>query len=281
MSERSFGVLILSHGRPEKVMTLRTLRLSGYTGRAWVVVDDEDPTVEGYRQEFGADWVVQFGKADIAKTFDQGDLSGDRRTIVYARRAAWDIARGLGLTHFVELDDDYSHWSYRRPGVPDSTIRSLDRVFDAMLDLLEDTGALTVAFSQGGDHLGGKSSAMWQQGYGRKAMNSFFVRTSRPVDFVGRLNEDVNAYCVLGSRGELFLTVPHVYLNQTPTQQTQGGMTEAYLSIGTYTKSFYTVMMAPSFVSIAAMGQTDKRLHHRIAWGNAVPKIVAPEVRKD
>jgi len=285
-----FAAFILTHGRPDRVMTHRILRRDGYTGPIYLVVDDEDPTLEVYRETFGAEWVLTFSKAEIAGTFDAADLSRDRRTIVYARLASFGLARKLGLDYFVELDDDYYSFIYRyngrasahsRGGHAGATpIRRFDGVVRAMIDLLESTGALTVAFSQGGDHMGGALSKTLLVGYKRKAMNAFFVRTDQPVGFVGRLNEDVNAYTVLGSRGALFLTVAALQLNQVETQQSPGGMSDVYLASGTYVKSFYTVMMCPSFVSIATMGRRDRRLHHRVAWENAVPKIIGPEHRR-
>jgi hypothetical protein len=51
-------------------------------------------------------------------------------------------------------------------------------------------------------------------------------------------------------------------------------MTEAYLDSGTYVKSFYTVMVAPSCTSIRIMGPIHKRLHHKINWRTAVPLII-------
>lgn len=43
---------------------------------------------------------------------------------------------------------------------------------------------------------------------------------------------------------------------------------------GTYVKSFYSVIFAPSCVSIAMMGDKHKRIHHNISWDNCVPKIL-------
>ena len=88
--------------------------------------------------------------------------------------------------------------------------QDMDQVFDLMLDFLDDTGAATVAFAQGGDQIGGVKGGNFKQGIVRKAMNTFFCRTDRPVGFLGRLNEDVNAYVVHGSRGCAFGERPKV-----------------------------------------------------------------------
>lgn len=149
-----------------------------------------------------------------------------------------------------------------------------------MLDFLDESGAVTVAFAQGGDYIGGAGSGNFRKGLLRKAMNSFFCRTDRPFKFFGRINEDVNSYVKLGSEGKLFFTVADVGLVQTETQKSSGGLTEAYLDLGTYVKSFYSVMYCPSCVKIGIMGGNDYRIHHQISWRNAVPQIVDEKWKK-
>ena len=57
----------------------------------------------------------------------------------------------------------------------------------------------------------------------------------------------------------------------------RGGWTEFYLEMGTYVKSFYSVMYNPSCVKVAEMGDKHKRIHHKVIWNNAVPKIISNE----
>jgi hypothetical protein len=114
----------------------------------------------------------------------------------------------------------------------------------------------------------------------RKAMNTFFCCTERPFKFVGRINEDVNTYTNLASRGGLFLTVPNIAIQQKQTQSNAGGMTDIYLDSGTYVKSFYSVIFSPSCVSVRVMGVVNKRLHHQVSWANAVPVILDESHRK-
>ena len=271
-----FAVFILTHGRPDNVITFRTLKKSGYTGKTYIVIDNEDKQGDAYRKEFGAENVIEFDKKAVSETFDTADTQEDRRSIVYARNASQKIAKDLGLDYMLQLDDDYTSFCYRFTKgdiIKSTSIRNFDGVVDAMIKLLEDTNALTVAFSQGGDHIGGVEGSI-SKGILRKAMNSFFIRTNRPINFVGRINEDVNAYVLDGSRGELFLTITSLQLTQNQTQKSSGGMTDIYLGLGTYTKSFYTVMFHPSSVKISSMGNTNRRLHHSVKWDNTVPKIL-------
>ena len=109
---RRFVVFILSHGRPDSVHTLKTLKSLGYSGDWLIVIDNEDETAERYYQNFGREKVVMFDKLAISKTFDTADTFEDRRTIVYARNACWDIAKERGYRYFLELDDDYTSCSH-------------------------------------------------------------------------------------------------------------------------------------------------------------------------
>ena len=65
-------------------------------------------------------------------------------------------------------------------------------------------------------------------------MNSFLCSTDRPFKFVGAMNEDVNTYTTLGSRGNLFFTFTSLQLDQKETQSQAGGITDMYLKYGTY-----------------------------------------------
>lgn len=281
-----FAVFILSHGRPDNVITLNTLKKANYTGKWYIVIDNEDDKADKYYKKYGTDKVIMFDKLEISKKFDTADMSQERRTVVYARNACFEIAEKLGLTYFLELDDDYNNFSYRKEidGLLTQrvNVKQADKMFELMIDFLEKTQALTVAFGQGGDYVGGLNSGLYKAQVKRKAMNTFFCTTKRPFKFVGRINEDTNTYVLYGSRGHLFLTICDVMINQLETQSNKGGMTDVYLNSGTYLKSFYTVMMCPSCVKISRMGNTStsKRIHHRIDWNSAVPKIISERYKK-
>ena len=284
MVRDNFAIFILTHGRASNVLTLKTLERCGYTGKWYLIIDNEDKQADKYYELYGKDHVIMFDKLKKAQEFDTCDiLSRDRRAIVYARNASFDIAEKLGLTYFLELDDDYTEFRmrYNKNVVFSSLyVTDLDSIIEVTLDFLDTSGALTVAFAQTGDFIGGMSSKVYKERLTRKAMNSFFCRTDRRFDFIGRINEDVNTYAWRGTRGELLFTIANMSLNQQDSQQNKGGMTELYLSNGTYVKSFYTVMVAPSCVKIAEMGCGHRRIHHLIEWEYCTPKIISDKFKK-
>lgn len=281
--DNNFAVFILSHGRAEKVITMRALDECGYTGKRYIVVDNEDTELDKYKELFG-DMVVVFDKVKISKTFDTGDNFQDRRAIIYARNACFEIAKDLGIEYFMQLDDDYETFDYKFDSelvYDEKRILSLNGVITALIDYYKKIPALSIAMAQGGDFMGGSKGSFGKQlKMKRKAMNSFICSVNRKFQFIGRINEDVNTYCNLGSRGLLFLTIPNIVLHQKTTQKNKGGMTEMYKESGTYVKSFYTVMYNPSSVKIGMMGARFKRLHHQIDWNCTVPKIINERFKK-
>jgi len=279
-----FIAFILTHGRPDKQVTLQSLKRHGYTGDICMLIDNEDKKGNEYKKKYG-DIVRVFDKKAISKTFDEYDTFNNRKAIVYARNACWEIAREMGKKYFIQLDDDYTCFSYKCDEkcnyVDLLNIKNLDAVFNSMIEFLDRTQAATICMSQGGDFLGGKNGGSTKiMKLARKAMNTFVCDVDRPFQFLGRINEDVNTYVLHGGRGMLFLTVPNVGITQMTTQKNKGGMTDIYLDNGTYVKSFYTVLSCPSCVKIAIMQSKNRRIHHSIKWNNAVPRIISQEYKK-
>ncbi len=281
----NYAVFILSHGRPDKVVTYNVLRRQGYTGRIFIICDDEDKSLDKYRENFG-DQVIIFSKSNYEKKFDIMDNFTGNKVIVYARNACYDIARDLGLNYFFEYEDDYTQFAYRK--IEGSVLRAiqvknLDRILNAMIDCLNTTKSNTIAFAQGGDFIGGAGS-FFNNSYKRKAMNTFVFKVNKnPEDdlkFIGRMNDDVNTYLTQGKVGKLFFQITDIAMVQKLTQSNSGGNTEVYKQFGTYVKSFYSVMAEPSCCKISLMGSINKRLHHSIKWNCAVPKIIDQKYKK-
>ena len=250
------------------------------------MIDNEDKQADKYYQNFG-DKVIMFDKAAEAEKTDCGDNFDGRGIVVYARNAVFDIAEKLGHEYFMVLDDDYTGFCYTFNDKYEyinnmrANIHSFDVFIVYALNYFKSINALTIAFAQSGDKIGGMNSNFFGKvKTKRKAMNSFICSTKRRFSFIGRVNEDVNAYVRLGNNGGLFLTANNAFVYQITTQKNSGGLTETYLEQGTYVKSFYTVMYQPSSVKVALMGETHKRLHHNINWDCTVPCIISEQYRK-
>lgn len=284
-ANNNYAVFILTHGRPYNVKTYETLKKCGYSGKIYLIVDDEDKTINDYKDLYKNE-VIVFSKSDYVGKFDIMDNFSGNKVIVYARNACYDIARKLKLDYFFEYEDDYTGFSYRHQdgeSLRATQVKNLDGIFELMIECLESTKVNTIAFAQGGDLINGLKS-LKHNTYKRKAMNTFLFKVNEnPKDdvlFIGRMNDDVNTYLNQGKVGKLFFQITNITLVQLATQSNPGGNTEAYKAYGTYVKSFYSVIVEPSCCKISLMGKTDKRIHHMIKWNNAVPKLISEDYKK-
>jgi len=280
-------VFVLSYGRAGNVDTVGTLERQGYTGDWYIIVDAEDQ-VDDYVAEYGEDSVIYLHKDGALPETDRGDNFDKRETPLYSRNQLWDVADDLGYDYFWVLDDDYTYIQYRfnsdfeyEPQTP-SDLSSLDNLLDSGIKFISRADIDTLCLSQGGDFIGG-SEASFADGVQtkRKAMNSFLCQTDRPFEYRGTMNDDVNTYVRAAQYGKLFLTTNIASVEQGSTQQNDGGITDLYKAEGTYVKSFYTILFAPSCTSLTKLaGRSADRIHHNISWRNAVPKIVPESTKK-
>lgn len=285
MMKHKFLATILTHRRPDTVLTYNTLRRCGYTGKILLILDNEDPTLDEYKALYAPDEIYVFDKAEADRTTDNCDNKKHRKTALYARNAVFDIAQKLGFRYFIQLDDDYTVFRYRmlkdaRYG--SASIKNLDNVFDLLLDFYAMSKAHSIAMTLGGDHIGGDKNTWIKDAWRvkRKCMASWICDTKNPLKFAGHMNDDCSRYTVGGRRGELYMQFYNLMVNTVQTQSTEGGMTDVYKDIGTYVKTMYTVIQAPSCTNLRIIGHTNPRIHHQINWPACAVKIIREEFKK-
>lgn len=284
MKKNDFAIFILSHGRANNQRTIDTLKRLKYSGKLYIVLDNEDEQEEEYKRLYGEQNIIIFDKSEEMKHTDVMNNFQNHKLVVYARNRVNDIAKELGLKYYLVLDDDYVACLYRFTDGKSLYGKRTTNFWDlcnVMIKWLESSPRMKcVAFAQGGDLLGGATNDNFIRGWKRKVMNTFFCSVDKPLEFMGEINEDANMYCVAGNRGDLFYSTCRVSITQLETQSNSGGLTDIYLQQGTYVKSFYTVMCCPSFVKVRVLNSVHARVHHGINSEYGFPKIIREEFKK-
>ncbi len=283
---KDFAIFILTHGRAEIVVTYNEIKRAGYDGPIYIVIDDEDDQEDVYRRIYG-EQVIKFCKSEVDSWTDRGDnRAEDKRAILWARNATWGIAKQLGLSHFMMLEDDQ----------PSFIVRTTDKEFSVLggkkithfnawinlaIEFLHDMDADTVAFGQGGDFIGGLHSRACRDMLKYKTMNSYICRTDRPIVYRGRFNEDCTDYVLGWMRGRGHWSIMALQITQAGMESRPGGMTEAYKQNGTFVKTSMTICYAPVAVRVAVLrGQENQRIHHNVNWDTVVPKLIRENYKK-
>jgi hypothetical protein len=270
------------YGRPSKNLTYDTLKKCNYTGKIYIIADDNDDSLFEYRKKYG-DILLTIDKVNCSKKYDNGDNTGDMRTSMVKSNEIFNIAESLGITYFMIMCDDYYEFDYMfKDEIKGMKLcRNIDKIFDLTIDFYKTTNALSIAFAQTGDFIGGIDNGKGIYRFSkRKAMNTFLCSTKRRFQFYGRMNEDVTTYTLLGQQGNLFLTIPVFAINQKDTQQEKKGLSEMYVDNGTYVKSMFSVIYNPSCVKASMMNASHKRIHHTIKWINTTPMILDLKYKK-
>lgn len=279
-----YAVFILTHGRPDRQYTYETLQKLGYKGAIYFLIDDMDDTAEEYKRLYG-DKVVLFNKREWLKKTDTMDISNKMNVVVFARNAVYEKALELGYRYIVVLDDDYKNFEHRYEEdgkLKTITPKDIDKAFRASFKFLIDSGIYCYAWEQGGDFIGG-ANKRFRDRVVRKIMNTYFFDCRKPVVFKGTINEDMVASLYHGLKGDVVMSSCDMAVQQIQTQSNAGGLTEAYLDMGTYVKSFYAVMMNPSCAKVALMGDPKSknyRMHHRVQYGKSCPLILSSRWKK-
>ena len=99
-----FAIFIMSYNRAENIATLRTLEKANYTGKYYIIISDDDPQIEKYKEIYKEKLYI-FNKDEIEPMFDTYDNGGSKSCIIYARNYCFLLAKELGLKYFLLFDD--------------------------------------------------------------------------------------------------------------------------------------------------------------------------------
>lgn len=176
MRHNGFVAFILTHGRPDRVLTNEKLRKHGYTGKIYIGLRRRRQDAAGISQTFRR-------RARLFQIGDRKDIRRGRQfrrppAIIYARNACFELAQQIGATHFIELDDDYTYFKFRFDDQlrwHGADVQDLDAVFDMLLDYFNSAPMLTLAIGQGGDYIGGEKATRFNRRNTADAQGHEFV----------------------------------------------------------------------------------------------------------
>lgn len=280
MNEERFCVFVLCHNRPKLNVSLRLWGKCLKNTPFYVVVSDDDPQLETYKTLYQEKTLI-FNKKEIMERENIDLMFNNPRydTPIFARYRCFWLARELGYENFVVLDDDCKEICFYEPSgkrfrvTPSKDDKGLVyKAVCATFKLLNKTNLACVAWSQLGDTFPNKSKLHFR----RKAMNTWFCKTGRTLDFKGFMNEDTVMYANRATKPPI-LQIPFIAINQATTQTLKGGMTNIYKHYGTYAKSMLAVIERPDCVKLTLLKDRksgNARIHHKIDWNLCVPKIV-------
>lgn len=279
-----FAVFILTHGRPNKQLTLNTLLSGGYTGRYYLVLDDTDPTIQEYVDNYGPEHIYVFDKNHYINTSEVGTNCPSYKCILYAKNAAEDIAVSLNLKAFVIADDDIHTFRFRYP--ENDLLRSqpirgtMDSIIEAYVDFLLSTDSAALGFGPTLCYFAGASIFENDRVQTLRIPYNFtFRNVSQKVEWVSSYGEDVITDMVMSKVGQKWMVLPFVQFDcVAPGSGASGGMAETYKSHSQFKLVMYDFMYLPA--SIKPLLHQGKKWVCGIQRTESFPKIISPSYKK-
>ena len=279
-----FAIFICTHERPNKQHTLKKLLSAGYTGKYFLLLDDEDTTLFEYVKLYGREHIYVFNKCEYIKKTDRFVALCDAPTkaVVYARNAAFDIAKKLGLNSFVVADDDIA--SLRHRYIKDGSLRSseitygFDEICLLYNSFLLANNFYCVSFGCVPNYFGGISTFLNSQSNARVCHNFIFVNAKMKFRWMSAFLEDMTTPFVYGRKGALFLSLLDVQLVNPPLGSNAGGMYDTYKNLSGFTRSFYSFICSPTNIRVY---WCNGGWRTGILKDNSVPKIISSKFKKN
>jgi len=278
-----FAIFILTHGRPDSQLTLNLLERVGYSGDIYLVLDDQDKTIQKYIDNYGPEKIVVFDKNEFVVRTDTGNSNPVFGCGVYARNAIEHIAKELGYKVFAQADDDILNFRIRYPR--DNKIRShcIDNVFNDIIneyiEFIQNEHIAYVGFGNAPTYMGGIESFNLNN---QNFPYAFMIRNGNiDVDWKMNFSDDYATPISLNTVGNLCIQVPFVQIDESPvakvTDKNSGGMVDSYRNQTDVSLAFYMKMLNPNSVSITLTDVGVKLARH----GRKLrPKIISGRYKK-
>ena len=267
----NFAIFILSHNRADNIKTYDTLRKCGYTGKIYVLIDNEDLQTEIYKSRFGDDLIV-FDKKKQSVNSDSCDNFGNLSTPLYARNYCFEIAKKLNLSHFIMADDDIYDLKHVFVNSDDkfikNHIKNLDSIIESLIRFINTSKYISsCSFVFDSEYFGGKNGK-FKEGLGRTIQQFILFKSDTDVRFLSSKNEDLNIS--IANFDKLFFENFSLSVCSPIRGTNEGGI----LYTSTYENNMYTLMIAPSCFKILGNGKMRKN-NDRI-----YPKIISWRFKK-
>ena len=189
-----FAIYVLSHKRAFNAGTMEMLAKYGYTGKAFVVIDDEDD-IDDYIKCYGKDKVLIFNKDSYMDKYDAMDNLHKRSIAFYARNFINEHAIKSGLTYYGQFDDDILKLFHRYVDENGKfqrlEVNNVDDIFTSYLEFMDSSDCIAgCCFALDSGYFGG-AGGKFKNGMGRKIYQTMLLKVSQQVPWKGSHLEDM------------------------------------------------------------------------------------------
>lgn len=282
----AFAVFILSHSRADRVETLDTLKQSGYSGKTFIVVDDEDTQLSDYKARFSNQDNVEllvFNKQSMIDKADTIYPEKKRSSALYARNFIEKYAP-IRYEAFAMLDDDITSFRFR--WVENDSVKSqvvattLTEVFEQYCKYMLTVNIATTSFPFSMFYVSGTSGLEKKITESRHTYQIHLRNSRFPVDWTAVINQDTITQLQTMQIGYIWWSIPFLVFDAEPMNSKAGGLKSVYDSIKDFDMAFLAVISNPSCCKVAYSGGTRSTMQIKENKHTSYPMIVSSRYKK-
>lgn len=280
---KKFAVFILTHGRPNNQLTVKSLADVGYSGDLYLVVDDQDTTIDEYIDVWGADKIIIFNKDYFIRNTDTGLHTPVPKFAVFARNAIEHIAKEMGYKTFMMLDDDITRFRVRLPDGDSLKSYQIKGQFNSIIEnsvdyvLNCDIACLGLGFCN--LYIGGVANFNKENPRQRLCAEAFIRNTAHPISWRLNMVEDLITSIDAAISGDVWFQFLPIQCEILMSEgAVDGGNSDVYRQLGMYKISFMPVIAYPSSNSVK---YGKKTWISSTSPDKCIPKIISSRYRKE
>lgn len=278
--KQKFAIFILTHGRPHNQITLETLRRLGYTGKVYLVVDDQDKTLAEYDDIY--EDVICFKKDVFIGSTETGLSSPEPKFAVFARNAIESIALSDGYDAFMMLDDDIINIRARLPD--GSVLKSyslkgcFDEVVDRCVEYVTTAGVACMGLGFCNLYIGGVENFEKENSRQRLCAEAFIRNTAYKVNWRLNMVEDLITSIDGAVDNQVWFQFLPLQVDIRMSEGVvDGGNSDVYRKLGKFRVNFMPVIAYPS----SNVMRYGKDWSVTTTPETCVPKIISSSYRKE
>lgn len=274
----NYAIIIKSHKRANTQLTLDELMKLNYKGDIYIIVDDEDPQLEEYKEKYG-DMIKIFSKDEMLKYADTLDNFNNKNNALLPAIYAKKLAEDMKLDYYFLMDDDISSIRERYEEdlmLKGRNIKDINKIIYLFIEYMEKANISCLSFGNEGSYLGG-IKGKFKNGIGRNNTQNFLIKVKDNINFLGTRNEDFNMMAKYSKIGRIIFEIFRIGIRSPERGTNAGGLQEDYNEAGFYTANFYSIILAPYCCKLA---YKNKKIILVRDWNKFCPKIISEVYKK-
>lgn len=285
-------IFILSHNRVASCPTLSLLDKLNYTGIIKIVVDNEDPQLDEYRNKYKEKLLV-FNKNSMIGIVDTAFSKATiiKSSPIYARVFIDLYAMEYNLGDYIVLDDDIKNFKFRVPkgdSLPTYPIGDFNKLLSYLFNFMQNKNIYALSFAHQGMFIGGVKSFDEEKIMGKRvASNVWLLNSNKPFTWQTIFYDDYNSCLLNGQKGKLIFTIPFICTEMekqggqviSSKKLKDNGMGEAYKNTTQLQRCLYSTIVSPSSCTVKEV-KRDGNWWVRLNKETQFPKIVSDRFKK-